>query len=154
MHSAPTSVLFSRAADFPCNPGSLPSFNFKLQSVRFVFSARFFLRTSPRRKMQNVVSMSDPPRTVMVSPTGDSMRPTQGVSLASPYPARPGVYASPGEIVVTATRPKPGVRTGPATPQLLRAARDIRGAVDIMVFGIKGFTDSADVMGKTDPYVR
>jgi hypothetical protein len=102
--------------------------------------------------MYDVYDSMSAPRMVAMSPyTGRSPG-----GVASPYPApRPGAFLSPGEVIVTASgRRTPGSATRP-TPNLLKTAGDVRGTVDIMVYRIVGFTDTADMMGgKTDPYVR
>ena len=101
--------------------------------------------------MYDVYDSMAAPRTVMMSPyAGD----VPG-GVASPFPApRAGAFASPGEVIVTASGRRRGSVTRPA-PKLLKSARDVRGTVDIMVYRIVDFTDTADMMGgKTDPYVR
>lgn len=91
------------------------------------------------RKM-NVYDSMENPRTVMISPT-------------VPGVISPG-FASPGETVITVGRHASPVRRQHSPPKLLNTCKNVRGVVDVMVFKIEGFADSAGMMDKTDPFVR
>ena len=88
----------------------------------------------------NVYDSMQNPRVVMMSPT-------------VPAVPSPG-FASPGETVITVGRHTPVRRQQQSPPKLLNTCKNVRGMVDIMVYKIEGFSDSAGMMDRTDPYVR